>query len=295
MPDCPNKPSQFWQELKRRKVLPFLIIAPIVLFWCLDSVAESHPGLRVAMVQMDILDGNLAENMLRAEKSIREAAGKKADLVCLPETADFGWLYQNAREDAQPIPGKYTDFLSGLARELNVWISAGCLEKDADKTYNSAILIDRSGNIVLKHRKIITLPKLTAHLYDAGSTEDIKVVDTEFGRIGLTICADNFDIANPQKVSDMGAWLLVTPHGYAEKESDLVDNAVSFMNHIKKIAGTTELWVIGTDAGLSLVTGGLWKGHLHSGGSTIADPTGKAVAIGKVRETDLVIFDIPPE
>lgn len=40
------------------------------------------------MVQMDVVDGNLAENMQRAEKSIREAAGKKVDMVCLPEAAD---------------------------------------------------------------------------------------------------------------------------------------------------------------------------------------------------------------
>ena len=61
------------------------------------------------------------------------------------------------------------------------------------------------------------------------------------------------------------------------------------------IASKTHLWVIGTDAGLTLVEGGDWKGYLHSGCSTIADPTGKAVAIGKIRETDLVIYDIPAE
>jgi len=277
------------------KNLSILVIASCVLFCCVDSVTASHPGLRVAMVQMNVVDGNLVENMRRTEKSIREAAEKKVDLVCLPEAADFGWLYQKVREDALPIPGKYTDFLSGLAKELKVWISAGCLEKDGDKTYNSAVIIDRTGKIILKHRKINTLPNLTAHLYDPGSADDIKVVDTEFGRIGLTICADNFNIENPQKVANLGAWLLIAPHGFAEKESDLVDNAVKYMNHIKSVAGKTKLWVIGTNTGLSLVAGGKWKDYLHSGCSTIADPAGKAVAIGKLKETDLVIYDIPSE
>jgi len=277
------------------KNLSIMIIAALVLFGCVDSVTASHPGLRVAMVQMDIVDGNLAENMQRAEKSIREAAGKKVDMVCLPEAADFGWCYQQARSNALPIPGKYTDFLSGLAKELKVWISAGCLEKDGDKTYNSAVIIDRTGKIVLKHRKINTLPNLTAHLYDPGSTDDIKVVDTEFGRIGLTICADNFNIENPQKVANLGAWLLIAPHAFAAKVSDLENNAVEYMNHIKGVATKTKLWVIGTNTGLSLVAGGEWKGYLHSGCSTIADPTGKAVAIGKLKETDLLIYDIPSE
>ncbi|MCX5769163.1 MAG: carbon-nitrogen hydrolase family protein [Candidatus Hydrogenedentes bacterium] len=224
---------------------------------------------------------------------MRKAAGEKPDLVCLPEAVDFGWLYQKAREDALPIPGQYTDFLSNLAKELKIWISAGCLEKAGDKTYNAAVLIDRTGAIVLKHRKINTLPDLTAHLYDAGTAQDINVVDTEFGRVGVTICADNFDIDHPQKVADLGAWLLITPHGFAEKQSDLLDNGVSFINHIKKVAKKTKLWVVGTNTGLSTVAGGKWKGYRHSGCSTIADPAGKAAAIGRFIEPDLVIFDIP--
>jgi len=53
-----------------------MIILALVLFCCVDSVTRSQPGLRVAMVQMDIVEGNLEENMQRAEKSIRGAAGK---------------------------------------------------------------------------------------------------------------------------------------------------------------------------------------------------------------------------
>ena len=82
--------------------------------------------------------------------------------------------HQQARRDALPIPGKYTDFLAALARRHRIWISAGCLEKDGDRVYNSAVIIDRAGRIVLKHRKIDTLPWLTKDLYDRGSPEDIR-------------------------------------------------------------------------------------------------------------------------
>jgi predicted amidohydrolase len=105
-----------------------------------------------------------------------------------------------------------------LARRHHRWISAGCLEKDGDKVYNSAVIIDRSGRIVLKHRKIDTLPWLTKDLYDLGNPEDIRTVDTEFGRLGLTICADNFNLKNPQRVADQGAWLLIVSHGFAVDE-----------------------------------------------------------------------------
>jgi predicted amidohydrolase len=270
-------------------------LAAIGLSCCLQVLGDAHPGLRVAMVQLDVVDGALAENMKRARKGIERAARMKADLICLPEAADFGWLCQQAREVALPIPGSYTDLLCKLARRHGVWISAGCLERDGARTYNAAVLINRSGTVVLKHRKIATLPELTSHLYDAGRSEDISVVDTEFGRVGLTICADNFSAENPRRVAELGAWLLIAPHGFAEKESDLADNAVSYMNHIKRVAQGAGLWVIGTDTALSRVAGGAWAGYLHSGCSMIASPAGKAVALGKFKEPDLVICDIPAE
>ncbi len=277
------------------KRLLFFLVTTVALTCFPASVKSIHPGVRVAMVQMDIIDGNPIENMKRAKKGIEKAVRMKADLICLPEAADLGWLCQKTRSMAYPIPGKFTDFLSTLARKHNVYISAGCLEKNGDKTYNSAVLINRAGEIILKHRKINTLPKLTSHLYDAGSPDSIKITDTEFGRVGITICADNFSAEYPGKIAALGAWLLIAPYGFAEKKSDLPDNSVSFLNHVKKVAGESKLWVIGTDAAISEVAGGAWQGYLHSGCSIIADPAGKAQAIGRFKATDLVIFDIPAE
>src|SRR5262249_1376943 len=151
-------------------------------------------------------------------------------------------------------------FLSGLASRHKMWISAGCLEKDGDKVYNSAVIIDRTGKIVLKHRKIDTLPWLTKHLYDQGKSEDIKTIHCEFGRIGLAICADNFNIKNPQRVADQGAWLLIAPHGFAAEETKLEANSREYQEHIRNVAGKTGLWVIATDTVLGTVQGGAWKG-----------------------------------
>ena len=87
-----------------------------------------HGGLRVALAQIPVEDGNFEHNMRLAEEAARQAASQKADLLNLPEAADWGWLYQEARRDALPIPGKYTDFLAGLAKRYRMWMSAGCLE-----------------------------------------------------------------------------------------------------------------------------------------------------------------------
>ncbi len=257
------------------------------------SLPHSHPGLRVAMAQLPIEDGNLAHNMGLAAEAAREAAKQKADLLTLPEAADWGWLCQRARGVAQPIPGTYTDFLGGLAKRYRMWICAGCLEKADDKVYNAAVLIDRGGRIVLKHRKINTLQWLTKDLYDPGNPAGIKTIDTEFGRVGLTICADNFNLSNPQRVADQGAWLLISPYGFAAEENKLEQNSKEFQEHVRDVAHKTGLWVIGTDAVLGTVQGGAWKGWLHSGCSTIARPDGTAAIVAKFKQPDLVVYDIP--
>lgn len=272
-----------------------VLAAAAVLLPVAASCAPSHPAVKVAMVQMEIGDGELAVNMQRAEQGIRWAAAKGADLVCLPEAADFGWLYQQARRDAFPIPGTYTQFLSGLARECGVWICAGCLEHDGANTYNSAVIIDRAGRIVLKQRKIKTLPSISEHLYDPGKVEDIRTVDTEFGRIGMDICADNFTISIPRRIAKLGAWLLVTPHGFAAQEKDLETNGKAFQEHICTVALATGMWVVGTDTVLGKLKGGVWKGKPHSGCSTIATPQGAPAIVGKFKRPDMVLYEIPAE
>ena len=272
-----------------------VVVAAIVAVCAVQCSASPHPGLKVAMCQIPAEDGDLKGNMKLAEDAILTSLKHKPDLICLPEAVDWGWLWQDARKDALPIPGPYTDMLTRLAKEHKVWISAGCLEKDGDKTYNSAVIINRDGEIVLKHRKIKTLPAITKHLYDQGKIEDIKVIDTEFGRIGMTICADNFTSKIPQKVGDLGAWLLITPHGFAADESELEGNGRSFQKHIRTVAREARLWVIGTDTVLGRIKGGAWKGKLHSGCSTIACPHGLAAVVGKFKEPDMIICEIPAE
>ena len=254
-----------------------------------------HPGLRVALAQLSVEDGDLARNMELVREAASEAARQRADFLNLPEAADYGWLYQRARRDALPIPGRYTNLLSDLAKQYHMWISAGCLEKDGDRVYNSAVIIDRQGEIVLKHRKIDTLAWLTQDLYDNGDPDDIKTVETEFGRIGLTICADNFHIENPQRVAEQGAWLLIAPHGFAAEPDKLEENSIEYQKHICGVASKTGLWVVAANTAIARVQGGAWKDWLHSGCSLVARPDGSAAIMARFKQPDLIVYDIPAE
>ena len=93
----------------------------------IQPLGHPHAGLRVALAQLPIEDGKLEQNMRLAEAAAWQAAEQKADFLNLPDAADWGWLYQQARRDAQPLPGKYTDCLAALAKRHKMWVSAGCL------------------------------------------------------------------------------------------------------------------------------------------------------------------------
>ena len=86
---------------------------------------------------------------------------------------------------------------------------------------------------------------------------------------------------------------MLAPHGFADEESKLELNSKSYQDHIRRVAATTRLWVVGTDAVLGTVQGGAWKGRLHSGCSVVARPDGTAAIVAKFRQPDLIVFDIP--
>jgi hypothetical protein len=161
---CKNKPKAATNDAMSFHLFsPSILILFMTALVTLDGPGQTeerpkpsrpHVGMRGALAQIPVEDGHLDKNMRLAEEAAAQAARQKVDLLNLPEAADWGWLYQQARRDALPVPGKYTDFLAALAKRHYVWVSASCLEREGDKVYNSAVIIDRTGRIVLKHRSI---------------------------------------------------------------------------------------------------------------------------------------------
>jgi predicted amidohydrolase len=103
-----------------------------------------------------------AENLTTAERLIREAAFAGAELVALPELWSCHGLEEVYRENAEPIPGPTTDFLSGLALEFGVWLLGGSIlegEPGAERLSNTSTCFDPSGELAAIYRKI--------HLFDA--------------------------------------------------------------------------------------------------------------------------------
>ena len=90
------------------------------------------------------------------------------------------------------MPGYFSDFFSKIAKALKIFICVGLTEKflikNEIKFYNTAILIDDNGEIILKHRKINEIGE-AKNFYETGCKTE--VINTAIGCIGVNICSDN--------------------------------------------------------------------------------------------------------
>ncbi len=164
-------------------------------------------------------------NLMEACRLIREAAGKGAEMVVLPECfALMAMADADIIEQAETYgSGMIQDALRDCAIENTVWIVAGSIalkSENSEKVFNASLIFNQRGEIVARYNKI--------HLFDVDIEgekayresdtfipgNDIKVVDTPMGRIGMSICYDlRFPVLYHEMVKQ-GAQILLIPAAF---------------------------------------------------------------------------------
>jgi len=241
------------------------------------------------MCQIFLLDGDRCGNFVRIENAIAEAKDAGADIVCCPETAILGWVNADAHERAYSIPGKDSYRLCELAKKYQAHLCAGLAEKDGPNLYDSAVLIDDKGRILLKHRKMNILTELMTPPYTAGN--QVNTVETKFGKIGLLICADTHKDKILNRMAALKPDLLLVPYGYAELENKWPAHGKELEKVVKKAARKTAAPVVGPNL-LGEITRGPWKGRIFGGHSVAADKNGKTLTIAADRDWDIKIVSV---
>lgn len=253
------------------------------------AMTEQAQSVKVAMAQIFCLDGDRSGNLVRMEQAIIEAKDKKADIVCFPETALYGWVNPTAHERAAPIPGKDSDQLCALAKKYEIYLCVGLAEKAGKNLHDAVILIDSDGKILLKHRKINILTELMNPPYTPGS--DVATVETPFGRIGLLICADSFDSSVVNRMKAQQPDLVLIPYGWAKEEEDWPEHGEELLKTVQKAARNLVCPVIGTDL-VGEISHGPWRGLVYGGQSVAVDNKGNLLARGKDRDREVVVVTI---
>jgi predicted amidohydrolase len=178
-------------------------------------------NVNIAILQMKV-KSNKKESVASVRDMIHKLDTENLDFIILPEMFNCPYETSNFPIYAEK-EGEYTyEQMAKIAREHKVYLIAGSMpERDEnDKIYNTSYAFDRDGNCIGKHRKI--------HLFDVDikggqyfkesdtltAGENMTIVDTEFGEIGICIC---YDIRFPElsrAMGDAGAKIIMVPAAF---------------------------------------------------------------------------------
>lgn len=263
-----------------------------------DTFHGGNNMFKLALAQMRVDGGERERNLDRACQCLADAAARNAQVVVLPEALDFGWTHGAARRKAGAIPdGASCRRLRQAAAEHAVFVCAGLVERDGDRLFNAAVLIDPRGEVILHHRKLNEL-EIAHGLYAQG--DRLQAARTPLGTFGVMICADAF--ARGQIVSRtlglMGADVILSPCAWAVPADH--DNAKEpygqlWLDHYRPVARDFRLWIAGV-SNVGPLTEGPWKGRKCIGCSLLIDPEGEVAAKGPYGENEETILyaDIEP-
>ncbi len=248
------------------------------------------------MVQLLVEGGEPERNFERAEKLVAGASREGCGLAVLPETIDFGWTHPSSIDEARPVPGSYSDFFCEAAARYGIFLAVGLTERREDRNYNSAILIDSSGNILLKYSKI-NLLEVEFPYYTVGGS--ISVVDTALGKIGLNICSDNYieSLHIAKTLASMGADFILSPASWTVDYSVAESRepySQKWERPLKHVARLYDVTLISATA-VGYIVGGPYEGKKMVGGSLAVSPEG-IITKGSVNELagELITFEASP-
>jgi N-carbamoylputrescine amidase len=173
--------------------------------------------ITVGMVQMQC-GVDPEANVEKALAMTREAAGRGATIICLPEL--FRSRYFCQTEDAacfdlaEPIPGPTSNTFASIAKELDVSIIVSVFERRTAGLYhNSVAVVDREAGVLGVYRKmhIPDDPRYYEKYYFTPGDLGYPVFDTRVGRIGALVCWDQWYPEAARLIALRGAQVLFYP------------------------------------------------------------------------------------
>jgi N-carbamoylputrescine amidase len=264
-------------------------------------------NFQIGVVQMSCTP-EPEQNLERAIAHIRDAAGKGAEVICLPEL--FQTQYFCQRQDialfdlAEPIPGRTTALIGDLARELKITIVASLFERRAAGIYhNTAAVLNADGKLAGIYRKmhIPDDPLYYEKYYFTQGDLGFKAFDTGFGKIGTLVCWDQWYPEGARLTALQGANVLFYPTAigwhpdekaqYGEAQYD----AWKTIQRAHAIANGVYVAVpnrVGFETGNIRGNAAPGKGLEFWGGSFIADPFGQVIAQASHDKEEVLIAEV---
>jgi N-carbamoylputrescine amidase len=267
----------------------------------------SAEKFRVGLIQMRC-SPDPEQNLDHAIEMVEEAAGKGAQVICLPEL--FQTQYFCQREDhalfdlAERIPSPTTKRLSEAAQKKKIALVASLFEKRAPGVYhNTAAIFDSDGTLKGLYRKmhIPDDPLYYEKFYFTPGDLGYQAFDTREGKIGTLVCWDQWYPEGARLTALKGANIIFYPTAIgwhpAEKDEwgDAQYDAWRTIQRAHSIANGVFVGVVnrvGHETGN--VRGNQVKGAGLDfwGGSFISDPFGRVIAQGSHDKEEILLGEV---
>lgn len=229
--------------------------------------------MRVAAIQLAVTDGHTKRDRLSRVKSILSTLGREEappELVLLPELWGAGFFtFDNYARDSEPAEGETYVELSPWAERLGCYLLAGSIvERDGERLYNTALLVDPRGRLIAKYRKMHLFGYQSEEAKILSPGDSVCVVGTEHGVWGITTC---YDLRFPELYRVMverGAQVFLVVSAWPLSRL----NHWLLFNQTRALENQTYL--------VSCNCAGTLAGTAFAGHSMVVDPQGVAIARG---------------
>jgi N-carbamoylputrescine amidase len=251
----------------------------------------------IGLIQTKVFD-NQNKNIENSVIKIKEAAKKKAKIICLPELFLSPYFCQSENHAkfklAEKIPGRLSDIYCKLAKELSVVLMISLFEKKTTGFYhNTSIVIDDKGKIISKYRKmhIPDDPGYYEKFYFTPGDLGFKSTKTKYGKVGSLICWDQWFPEAARLTTLKGAEILFYPTaiGWHPKEKKQFGKSQldAWITIQRSHAIANGVFVAAINR-IGLEKTGKRKIHFW-GNSMIIDPSGNIIAKSKSDKEEILI------
>ncbi|MCL2753442.1 MAG: carbon-nitrogen hydrolase family protein, partial [Defluviitaleaceae bacterium] len=218
--------------------------------------------------------------------NIKRAVSDKAELVLFPEMALSGVnLSNNFHRDvklAVPLESPYIKEIQAAAKNHEIWVALGFLERDGLMLYDSAIMINDLGEVVLHYRAISDSWSLPNAPPNYGVGDNYPTLHTPWGKMGFLIHEDIFDITHIAFAEQLD--MVLCPVACCFSKAVYIDPQQDwdkrFWPHYER-----KLSQVGA---VALMSNYICKLTLYHGGAFITDKQGKLIASTPLYEEGLL-------
>lgn len=239
--------------------------------------------MRVALIQMSVLQGDFAANIARARALAQRAKDGGADMAVFPEMFVCGFNYKANAAYLEANGNSIEGGIAGIAASCGIWLCGSVPHADAPgaRPSNRMLLINDKGEVCAFYDKIHLFSLFNENSHSAAGG-GIEVAETPWGRVALAVC---YDVRFPDIFTAMalrGAQCVVLSAAWPHPRAD------HWLALAKARAIENQMFVVAANQGGSENFGS--RKIEYCGLSRVFDPWGEEVAGCPADAPDAVAF-----